>query len=71
MSRSVERHWEPGRDYLKQRQLAPARTQLESLRVLARGDVRTHLQAARIAWHEDQPRDDFATFTKDSGKVFA
>lgn len=57
MSRSVERHWERARGYLQQRQLAPASAQLESLRALAPGDVRTYLLAARIAWHEGHPRD--------------
>ncbi|MGH8114171.1 MAG: tetratricopeptide repeat-containing sulfotransferase family protein [Rhodanobacteraceae bacterium] len=57
MSRSVERHWERGRGYLQQRQLAAAWAQLESLRALAPQDVRTRLLSAHVAWHEDHIRD--------------
>lgn len=57
MSRSIERRWERARGYLQQRQLPAARAQLESLRNLAPGDMRTRLLAARIAWHDGHPGD--------------
>lgn len=57
MSRTVSRHWERARTYLRLGQTDPARAQWESLRVLAPGDARTHLLAARIALQEGHPGD--------------
>ena len=68
MSRSVSRHWERARAYLRRRNLPAAGAQLESLRALAPGDVRTHLLAAQIALHEDPPHD-AATRALDAARV--
>jgi len=57
MNASAERRWKRAMDYLRQGQVAAARVQLEALRSLAPGDLRTHLLAARIAWREGHPGD--------------
>lgn len=57
VSRTIEQHWQRALQYLAGGQLAPARTQLEALQTQAPRQARTHLLAARIAWHENRIRD--------------
>lgn len=55
-ARSIDRHWQRARAYLRAWQLPAAQAQLDSLRALAPEDVRTRLLTALIAWQHDHVR---------------